>query len=53
MEEGHTTQCPIENEKKKKGQTTIHKTLHRKLEIEHHKSHKRQVMKSGAEEGLF
>ena len=39
--------------KKKKGQTTIYKTLHRRLEIEQHEHHKRQVVESGAAEGLF
>jgi len=37
--EGLTTQWP---KKKTKGQTTIYKTLHRKLKIEQHEPHKKR-----------
>ena len=38
--------------KRTKGQTTIYKTLHRKLKIEQHKLHKSSGMNSGPPEGL-
>ena len=34
------------------GQTTIYKTLHRKLKIDQHEPHKKTVLNSGAPEGL-
>jgi len=37
---------------KKKRQTTIYKTLHRKLKIEQHEPHQKPGMNSGAPEGL-
>ena len=36
------------NGQKKKTYTTIHKTLHRKLNIEHHEPHYKPVLNSGA-----
>jgi len=38
--------------KKKKGQTTIYKILHRKLKIEQHKPHQKPGENSGSPEGL-
>jgi len=38
--------------KRKKGQTTIYKTLHIKLKIEQHEPHKKPFVNSGAPEGL-
>ena len=37
---------------KEKGQTTIHKTLHRKLKIEQHEPHLKPRVDTGAPEGL-
>ena len=37
--------------KRTKAQTTIYKTLHWKLKIEHHEHHKKPGVKSGAPEG--
>ena len=37
---------------KEKGQTTIYKTLHRKLKIEKHEPHQKSGVNSGAPEGL-
>jgi hypothetical protein len=36
---------------KKKGQTTIYKTLHKKLKIEQHKPHLKPGVNSGPPEG--
>ena len=38
--------------KRTKGQTTIYKTLHRKLKLEQHEHHSKPVTNSGAREGL-
>jgi hypothetical protein len=47
IKEGQTTQWP-----KKRTQTTIYKTQHRKLQIEQHEPHLSPALKSGAPEGL-